>query len=203
MMIPQNPLVLHKTALILSGIIPRGQNQSIASLFEKVGMGLELVTSVNIPKGSGLGTSSILAGAVIICLHTLLGRELSEQEIFNQVLTLEQMITTGGGWQDQVGGLTSGIKLIKSKPGIPQVPTYEPIVLSDSVKEQLDKQFVLVYTGQRRLAKRILRDIMGAYMLRKEQVVQSLHEIQKIALSMKSALVKGNLALVGRLMQHH
>ena len=76
-------------------------------------------------------------------------------------------------------------------------------MLSDSVKEQLDKQFVLVYTGQRRLAKRILRDIMGAYMLRKEQVVQSLHEIQKIALSMKSALVKGNLALVGRLMQHH
>lgn len=155
------------------------------------------------PKGSGLGTSSILAGAVIVCLHSLLGYELSEEDVFAQVLTLEQMLTTGGGWQDQVGGLAGGIKLVKSRPGVPQIPTYEEVVLIDDVSERFERQFVLVYTGQRRLAKRILRNIMGDYILRKKQTVSIIHQIQEIAISMRNALVEGDLELVGRLMTHH
>ena len=200
---PSDPLALHKAALILTGIIPRNSQLSIRELFSKSGNGLELITRVDVPKGSGLGTSSILAGAVIVCLHSLLGYELSEEDVFAQVLTLEQMLTTGGGWQDQVGGLAGGIKLVKSRPGVPQIPTYEEVVLIDDVSERFERQFVLVYTGQRRLAKRILRNIMGDYILRKKQTVSIIHQIQEIAISMRNALVEGDLELVGRLMTHH
>ena len=200
---PSDPLALHKAALILTGIIPRNRQLSIRDLFSKSGNGLELITRVDVPKGSGLGTSSILAGAVIVCLHSLLGYELSEEDVFAQVLTLEQMLTTGGGWQDQVGGLAGGIKLVKSRPGVPQIPTYEEVVLIDDIKERFERQFVLVYTGQRRLAKRILRNIMGDYILRKKQTVSIIHQIQEIAISMRNALVEGDLELVGRLMTHH
>lgn len=30
-------------------------------------------------------------------------------------------MSTGGGWQDQVGGVTAGVKMITTEPGINQV----------------------------------------------------------------------------------
>jgi fucokinase len=200
---PSDPLALHKAALILTGIIPRDSRLSIRELFSASRNGLELITRADVPKGSGLGTSSILAGAVIVCLQSLVGRRLSEDDIFSQVLTLEQMLTIGGGWQDQVGGLVGGIKLIRSLPGVPQIPTYEEVVLPEDVREQFERQFVLVYTGQKRLAKRILRNIMGDYILRKKETVNIIHHIQEIALSIRNALVAGDFEQMGRLMTHH
>ena len=60
---------------------------------------------INIPRGSGLGTSSILAGACVKALYEMLGKETSEDELYDRVLCMEQIMSTGGGWQDQVGGL--------------------------------------------------------------------------------------------------
>lgn len=36
-----------------------------------------------------------------------------------QVLYLEQLLTTGGGWQDQCGGLYGGAKKSSSDTGLP------------------------------------------------------------------------------------
>ncbi|HOP81438.1 MAG TPA: L-fucokinase, partial [Armatimonadota bacterium] len=52
---PSDPLALHKAALILTGIIPRNRQLSIRDVFSKSGNGLELITRVDVPKGSGLG----------------------------------------------------------------------------------------------------------------------------------------------------
>ena len=71
---------------------------------------LEIETWSLIPLGSGLGTSSILAGAVLAVLSRTLGQTRSRTDITHLVLKLEQMLTTGGGWQDQVGGLWPGVK---------------------------------------------------------------------------------------------
>ena len=68
------------------------------------GGGLEITTLAAIPKGSGLGTSSIMGAVLLAVIHRVLGRELSPSELFHNVLRLEQKLTTGGGWQDQIGG---------------------------------------------------------------------------------------------------
>jgi galactokinase/mevalonate kinase-like predicted kinase len=51
---------------------------------------------------AGLGTSSILAGVVLAALWRASGRDFTRSDINHAVLHLEQMLTTGGGWQDQV-----------------------------------------------------------------------------------------------------
>ena len=67
--------------------------------------GIKLTTHVNIPQGSGLGTSSILILACIQTLKKLFGgnTDLADSQEadnqFNAVLAIEQMLTTGGGWQ--------------------------------------------------------------------------------------------------------
>ena len=104
------------------------------------------------PKGSGLGTSSILSGACVKALHEFLGLSCSEGALYDIVLCMEQMMSTGGGWQDQVGGLTNGIKYITTKSGIDQRIQVEQIAVPEDAKKELQERFALIYTGQRRLA---------------------------------------------------
>ena len=94
------------------------------------------------------------------------------------MLCLEQMLTTGGGWQDQVGGLTGGIKLVTSAPGLPQRMAVEPLPADGrEVEAELAERLVLVYTGQQRLAKNLLRAVMGRWMARDPEMVWLLGEI--------------------------
>ena len=68
---------------------------------------------------AGLGTSSILAGALLAALGIACGLRYDTDSLIHAVLYLEQVLTTGGGWQDQVGGLLPGAKLSTSQKGLP------------------------------------------------------------------------------------
>lgn len=116
---PYDSFALHKAALIACGIIPVKEEADIQEILKRMGGGIYLSTQVyGVPKGSGLGTSSILSGACVKGIFEFLGQERTDAEIYDVVLGMEQIMSTGGGWQDQVGGLTEGIKLISTKPGI-------------------------------------------------------------------------------------
>ena len=103
-----------------------------------MGGGIYLSTQdYGVPKGSGLGTSSILSGACVKGIFEFLGQERTDAEIYDVVLGMEQIMSTGGGWQDQVGGLTEGIKLISTKPGIAQNLVVEKIEMPEEGKKEL------------------------------------------------------------------
>jgi len=204
---PSDPLAIHKAALVFSGIVfPReeGAPQDLADLLKHtLGGGLRLSTDVAVPHGSGLGTSSILASALLVCLRRMLGRPVDFDTVFDDVLCLEQMLTTGGGWQDQVGGMVGGIKLVITEPGLPQRPRVKPVRLAGDVSDELARRLVLVYTGQRRLAKGILRAIMGRYVSREPEIVGILRRIRVIAERGRAALERGDLDEFGRLIAEH
>ena len=67
------------------------------------------------------------------------------------------MITTGGGWQDNVGGFVEGIKIGRSKGQLPLKVDTTVLDVSEDVIQQLNKRIVLVYTGKTRLAKNLLQ----------------------------------------------
>lgn len=52
-------------------------------------------------------------------------------------------MSTGGGWQDQVGGVTPGIKFITTKPGIDQKIQVEHVELESETLQELEERFVL------------------------------------------------------------
>ena len=117
----------------------------------------------NVPKGSGLGTSSILSAACVTAVFEFMGIDCTEDDLYSHVLAMEQIMSTGGGWQDQVGGVTPGLKFITSRPGVEQHIKVSHIELSEETKAELDERFALIYTGQRRLARNLLRDVIGRY----------------------------------------
>ena len=88
-----------------------------------------------------------------------------------QVLQLEQMLTTGGGWQDQVGGLTSGIKLGTSPGQLPlHVDITYPTISPQTVQDFSDR-LLLVYTGKTRLARNLLQNVLRTWYARDPEIV--------------------------------
>lgn len=77
--------------------------------------------------------------------------------LIHAVLHLEQMMTTGGGWQDQVGGLLPGIKLGTSEGKLPLKVEAEVLKIDDNKMKRILDHSVLVFTGKPRLAKNMLQ----------------------------------------------
>jgi len=194
---------LAKAALVLCGLAPKAgkgrRKQSLAKALEVFGGGIELTTLAAIPKGSGLGTSSIMGAVIAAALARTMGQKLSQRELFHQVLRLEQSLTTGGGWQDQIGGVVDGVKMIVSEPGM--VPDahihYVPQDIIDPA--QTKGQVLLYYTGITRLAKNILHEVVGRYMSRDRATVATLRWIGRVAGEVMDAFIRKDIERFGGL----
>ena len=201
---PFDFFALHKAALIACGIVPLEGEECLEDILKRLGGGIYLSTKVvGIPKGSGLGTSSILSGACVKALHEFLGLNCEQSALYDIVLCMEQIMSTGGGWQDQVGGLTNGIKYITTEPGIDQNIICEEIQVSPHTMEELQNRFALIYTGQRRLARNLLREVVGNYIGGRPESVDALIQMKVKADEMRKALEKGDIDELAELFNEH
>jgi galactokinase/mevalonate kinase-like predicted kinase len=197
-----DPFALHKVALDMVGLLPPS-HRNLQSHLKKLGAGLIVSTECRVPKGSGLGTSSILAATLLAALYETINRPASTDQLIAQTLLLEQRLSTGGGWQDQVGGIVGGVKSTTTTPGIPQVPVVEPLPLSDELYTALQERFVVYYSGQQRLARDILRRVMGRYLAREPAILFLMEDLKKSAQSLRHALLKGNWPAAAREMARY
>ena len=201
---PYDSFALHKAALIACGIIPMEGEADLEKILDEMGGGFYMSTCVKgVPKGSGLGTSSILSGACVRALGKFLGTNWSDSDVYELVLNLEQIMSTGGGWQDQVGGLTGGIKYITSRTGMKQKLKVEYLDLDEATKADLQERFALIYTGQRRLARNLLRDVVGNYIGGKKESKEALEEMKHLAVMMRYELEQGDVDAFARLLNEH
>ena len=200
---PYDPYVLQKAALLACGIIPE-RGGDLRSILSRLGGGFRMDTEVTgVPKGSGLGTSSILAAACVKALFGFTGTACTEQDLYRRVLVMEQIMSTGGGWQDQVGGLTNGIKFITTRPGLVQEIRVEPVQMTEEDMEELNQRLILIYTGQRRLARNLLRDVVGRYIGNELETVDALDQIQRVAALMRFELERGHIDDFAHLLSEH
>ena len=201
---PYDKFALHKAALIACGVIRKNDDRNLQEVLRELGGGIYLSTQViNVPKGSGLGTSSILAGACVKGLFEFFGEEVEEEILFDVVLSMEQLMSTGGGWQDQVGGLTPGIKMVTTEPGIDQVIKVKPVVLKEETLKELQERFALIYTGQRRLARNLLREVVGGYIGNRRESLDALQKMKRVAVLMQFELEQGNIDAFAKLLNQH
>jgi galactokinase/mevalonate kinase-like predicted kinase len=157
-----------KAALVLAGFGPLFSEKSFPDLRSQLiafGCGIELSLLAAIPKGSGLGTSSNLAATVLATLSEFCGLNWDRHEVAYRTLVLEQMLTTGGGWQDQYGGIFEGIKLLETDPGILQSPGIKWLPDQLFTNRETREMMLLYYTGVTRVAHDILGEIVKAMFL--------------------------------------
>ena len=201
---PSDPFALHKAALLACGVIPREGDYTLSDVTKKLGGGVYLSTTVyGIPRGSGLGTSSILAGACVKGIYEFLGMTPTDDELYERVMSMEQLMSTGGGWQDQVGGLAKGIKMVSAPAGIVQKIHCMPLMISDETLRELNSRYAIIFTGQRRLARNLLREVIGKYIGANPATVDAHYEIQRVAVLMRFELEKGNIDGFAELLNRH
>jgi galactokinase/mevalonate kinase-like predicted kinase len=176
---------LAKAAISLCGFAPDAagwpKGVTLREMMGSFGGGVEVTTLAAIPKGSGLGTSSIMGAVLVAVISRVMGRTLAPRQLFNEVLRLEQALTTGGGWQDQVGGVAPGAKIVSTNPGIipdPRIHYLPSFVIDPAANGSLT---LLYYTGITRLAKNILHQVVGRYLSRDRRAMATLRRIHDLA----------------------
>uniref|UniRef100_A0A8C0MGQ1 L-fucose kinase n=1 Tax=Canis lupus familiaris TaxID=9615 RepID=A0A8C0MGQ1_CANLF len=196
---PHAPGALLKAAFICAGIVHVGSKLSLREqLLHTFGGGFELHTWSELPHGSGLGTSSILAGTALAALQRAAGRLVGTEALIHAVLHLEQVLTTGGGWQDQVGGLMPGIKVGRSRAQLPLKVEVEEITVPEGFVQKLNDHLLLVYTGKTRLARNLLQDVLRSWYARLPAVVQNAHSLVRHTEECAEAFRQGSLPLLGQ-----
>lgn len=233
---PTSQFALHKAVVMLfmfPETITSSNDVSFASRLESCfEYGIELRTEVKLPKGSGLGTSSILAFAMVHALleaatrarwqpldsegkpfnlaaqveryqcsesQNLVQDELASVNVdldvvVNAVLAVEQLITTGGGWQDQVGGALRGLRLSHSMPGngergsMGELPVYvyDTLNVDEHVSRFINRRFACVFTGTCRLAKSVCDSVVTTWQRRDPGVKDALEKCANLARQMLS-----------------
>lgn len=175
---------LAKAAFCLAGFHPRFRGDGAVTLeqmLESFGGGLEVSMLAATPKGSGLGTSSVLAATLLAALGSASGLGWDRGEVLQRTLALEQMLTAGGGWQDQAGGIYHGIKLIETSPGLAQTPSIKWLPEHLFSNQHANGAAMLYYTGITRVAKGILREIVRGMFLNSSRHLENLFAIREHA----------------------
>ena len=192
---PGDRFALAKAALAISGF--GSESRSLRDVLQDFGGGIELTTLVGIPKGSGLGTSSILGTVILGVIERMLGRPANQRALFHDVLRLEQALTTGGGWQDQLGGGVGGAKITSTRPGLIPDPSVQQLPDDLIDPRRNGGSTLLYYTGLTRLAKNILEQVVGGYLNRDAAIMTALAEEHLVAREIAAALTAGDAAAFG------
>ena len=199
-----SPFSIPKAALALAGFLPAFSADIYPSLkaqLEAFGCGIELTLLSAIPAGSGLGTSSILAATVLGAVSDFCSLAWDKNEIGRRTLVLEQLLTTGGGWQDQFGGVLGGVKLLETTRGFDQNPVVR--WLPDDLFTQPEYQacHLLYYTGVTRTAKKILAEIVRRMFLNQHEQLLLLRTMKAHATDLYEAIQRNDFMEMGRLVR--
>lgn len=199
-----SPFSIPKAALCLSGFHPRFCREQFRTLEEQLrafGCGVEVTLLSAIPAGSGLGTSSLLASTVLGALNDFCALGWDKSEIGRRTLVLEQLLTTGGGWQDQFGGLLPGVKLLETDKGFSQKPTARFLPSELFTQPEYKACHLLYYTGITRTAKTILAEIVRRMFLNEHDELALLREMKAHATDMFDAIQRVDFQRMGHLVR--
>ena len=192
-----SPFSIPKAALVLAGFgtgVLKGE-------LEAFGSGIEITLLSAIPAGSGLGTSSILAATVLGALNDFCGLGWDKNEIGHRTLMLEQMLTTGGGWQDQFGGVLGGVKLLQTGRGFAQNPQVRWLPTDLWTQPEYRPCHLLYYTGITRTAKSILAEIVRRMFLNHGDELRLLRQMKAHTLDMYEAIQQNDFVRMGQLVR--
>lgn len=197
-----SPFSIPKAALALAGFLPQYSQEKYPDLKSQLmafGCGIEITLLSAIPAGSGLGTSSVLAATVLGTINDFLSLGWDKNEICHKTLLLEQLLTTGGGWQDQFGGVLQGVKLLQTCKGFEQQPIVHWLPTDLYTQPEYQACHLLYYTGITRTAKTILAEIVQKMFLNDHDQVALLREMKAHSLLMYEAIQRNDFKEMGKL----
>ncbi|MDQ3279008.1 MAG: dehydrogenase [Bacteroidota bacterium] len=161
--------------------------------------GIRLSTFVDVPAGSGLGTSSTLVVAIVGAFAEMLALPLSKYAIAHYAYHIERnYLHWVGGRQDQYAATFGGINFMEFYNG--EKVTVNPIRLSHDYLLELENNLLLYYTATSRNAENIIKQQAANVHNQVKESVEAMHELRQQAHGMKEALLNGQLDQLGEIL---
>ena len=162
--------------------------------------GVDVVVHSDVPAGSGLGSSSTVCVALVGALGAYYRAVLSKGEIAKLAYEIERIdLDIAGGLQDQYASAFGGFSLMEFHKDLNVV--VNPLNIDKTTKNDLLYHLVLMNTGKSRMSDGILRDQVGIYKNDPGKVLKHYNNLKNIAIDMKNALVTGDVAKFGSMLE--
>lgn len=160
--------------------------------------GISMFLASEVPPGTGLGSSSTVAVAIIKAVTTAKRLHLSKQQIAELACQIEiEKLGAPIGKQDQYASAYGDLNLIQfAGDGV----TVEPLRVSSETRRTLEQNILLFFMGGSRQAATILREQKQLSEEQNPQVIGALDAVKAMAFEAKECLESGDLSGFGRLL---
>ena len=178
--------------------IHAGIYNRIAKMYPDKQLSFRLITSIDAPQQSGLGTSSTLAVAILGAFVEWLKLPLGEYDIAQMAYEIERSdLGMAGGKQDQYSATFGGINFMEFYKDKVIV---NPLRIKDSYLDELAHNLVLYYTDTSRLSSQIIQKQQQNVLNEDKSAIEAMHQLKNQAVMMKEALLRGNLNEIGEIL---
>ena len=164
---------------------------------------IELTSLADVPSGTGLGSSGAFLVALLNTLHRYNNGMPTKRQVAEEACRIElDILKKHEGKQDKYASSFGGIKAYKYHRG--GRVSVVPIADEDIVKQELEKNLFLFFTGEKR--KTSASDVLKKQdegCKRDSDVVLTLHRIKKLGESTKRAFENGDFDSFGYYLNKH
>ncbi len=159
-------------------------------------LSFELTTQMDVPSGSGLGTSSTLVVAILGAFVEWLNLPLGKYDIARLAYEIERIdLGLAGGRQDQYAATFGGVNFMEFLSDDRVI--VNPLSIPDNILNEWALNTVLLYTNKRRESARIIEEQMANVKKKNNDSVEAMHRVKEEAFRMKKSLLQNNLGDLG------
>jgi D-glycero-alpha-D-manno-heptose-7-phosphate kinase len=167
-------------------------NRIVQQFRIKKPLSFRLITSCDVPPGSGLGTSSTMVVAILKAFTEWLNLPLGDYDMARLAYQIERIdLGLSGGKQDQYAATFGGFNFIEFNDNDQVI--VNPLRIKKWVVDELEVSMVLFYTGDSRSSDKIIREQQKNTLEGKKFPVEATHLIKKNSYVMKDLLLKGEI----------
>ena len=161
--------------------------------------GFRLSTFVDVPAGSGLGTSSTLVVAIIGAFVEWLKLPLGDYDIAHYAYQIEREdLKLTGGKQDQYAAMFGGVNFMEFYEDDKVI--VNPLRIKSQYLHELENNLVLYFTATSRESAGIINEQVKNVNSKNEKSIEAMHQLKEQARMMKEALLKGRLDEFGAIL---
>lgn len=162
---------------------------------ERFGLGrlsFRMTTYSDAPPGSGLGSSSTMAVAILKAFAEWLNLPMGDYEIARMAYEVERLdLKFSGGKQDQYAAAFGGFNFMEFLPDDHVI--VNPLRVKRWIVDELEANILLYYTGASRLSAEIIDEQRRNASGGNKRAVEAIHRIKRSAVEMKEAVLRGDV----------
>jgi len=179
-------------------LLQRGVYNSIVKRYNGgCPLSFELTTSMDVPTGSGLGTSSTLVVAILGAYCEWLGLPLGEYDLAHYAYEIERIdLKMAGGRQDQYAATFGGGNFMEFHQD--EKVIVNPLRIPQEILQEWAFCTVLFYTELQRNSGIIIEEQQQNVRTRRVESLEAMHNVKKEAYRIKNCLLRDDLSEMGK-----